>query len=139
LLPLAKLVARGVLPPSVDGLPRGEEGPFALPVAEPFAGEDWKNRGDEASGALLCNCCLLLPRGVAFVEGLGLEAFEASERSCSSAPPMAGLDGTCEVRAALRLGVADAEVRCERLDVGEDILLRWRFGILEYDVALCWT
>lgn len=49
------------------------------------------------------------------------EACEASDWSWSSAPIGAGLEGTAEFRVA-RLGVAEAEERCVRLFVGEDMV-----------------
>ena len=46
--------ARGVRSPSVSA-PLSEEAglawaPFALPLAAPGAGDDWKKRGDDAGG-----------------------------------------------------------------------------------------
>ena len=101
-------LAFGVAPPSLSAAP------FASP-AEPFAGEERKNRGD-------CDCvesaCSLEPLGVA--SSPRDEACEASDWSWSSAPIGAGLEGIAEFRVAL-LGVAEAEERCVRLFVGDDI------------------
>lgn len=100
-------LAFGVAPPSLSAAP------FAFPATAPFAGEDWKNRGD-------CDCvesaCSLEPPGVA--SSPREEACEASVWSWFSAP---GLEGIVVFRVALR-GVAEAEERCVRLFVGDDIL-----------------
>lgn len=105
-------LALGVLSPSVLG-------PLFTPLeADPFAGE--KNSGDcvEAPAAWS-----LLFLGVACE--LLCSACEASEKSCSSGPPGAGLlEGICEflvVRALLR-GVAEAVLRGERRCAGDDMI-----------------
>lgn len=106
--PIFMALALGVAPPSLSAAP------LASP-AEPVTGEERKNSGD-------CDCvesaCSLEPLGVA--RSPRDEACDASVWSWSSAPIGAGLEGIAEFRVA-RLGVAEADERCVRRFVGEDI------------------
>jgi hypothetical protein len=102
-------LALGVAPPSsLSGAS------FPAPEPEALTGDDWKKSGD----CVEPDCSLVL-RGVACDPRC--EACEASDCSCSSGPSGAGLlEGTAP--RALRRGVAEAEVRCERRLSGEDMV-----------------
>jgi hypothetical protein len=101
-------LALGVAPPSSLSTS------FAAPEPEGLAGDERKNSGD----CVDAESCNLEARGVACDPRC--EACEASDCNCSSGPTGAGL---LEGRAprALLLGVAEADVRCERRFVGDDI------------------
>lgn len=98
--------ALGVLSPSVS---LSAPAP-AWPAEDPLAGEERKNSGEDAAPSWNLGF-----RGVACE--LGWDASEASAWSCSSGPGL--LWGICELPAAraLLLGVAEAELRCERRGV----------------------
>lgn len=103
--PTFRALALGVAPPSLS----------AAPFAKPFAGDEAINRGDcdcvESAHGLELLCDAGSPR----------DACEASDWSWSSASMGAGLEGTAEFRVG-RLGVAEAEERCVRRFVGEDMI-----------------
>ena len=107
--PMVMPLALGVAPPSsLSGAP------FPAPEPEGFTGDERKNNGDCVEAD--CNLEFL---GVAW--GPRCEACEASDCNCSSASAGAGLLEGIAPR-ALRRGVAEAEVRCERRFAGEDII-----------------
>lgn len=103
--PTFKALALGVAPPSLS----------AAPFAKPFAGDEAINRGD-------CDC-VESAHGLELLWDAGSprDACEASDWSWSSASMGAGLEGTAEFRVG-RLGVAEAEERCVRRFVGEDMV-----------------
>jgi hypothetical protein len=108
--PMFMALALGVAPPSsLSGAS------FPAPEPEAFTGEDWKKSGDcvEPDWSLVLRGVACDPRW---------DACEASDCSCSSGPTGAGLLEGIAPR-ALRRGVAEAEVRCERRLSGEDIVV----------------
>jgi hypothetical protein len=107
--PMVMPLALGVAPPSsLSGAS------FPAPEPEALTGEDWKKSGDCVEPD-----CRRVLRGVACDPRC--EACEASDCSCSSGPTGAGLLEGGAPR-ALRRGVAEAGVRCERRCVGVDIV-----------------
>jgi hypothetical protein len=103
-------LAFGVAPPSSLS-----SAPFAAPEPDGLAGDERKNKGDCV--AVVADCSRLF-RGVACDPRC--EAWDASDCNCSSGPTGAGLLEGIAPR-ALRRGVAEAEVRCERRCAGEDM------------------
>jgi hypothetical protein len=106
--PIVMPLALGVAPPSsLSGAP------FPAPGPEGLTGEERKNSGDcvDADWSLELRGVACDPR---------CDACEASDCSCSSGPTGAGLLEGIAPR-ALRRGVADAEVRCERRFAGDDM------------------
>jgi hypothetical protein len=108
-------LAFGVAPPSsLSGAP------WPAPEPEALTGDERKKSGDCVDAD--CNLAFL---GVAW--GPRCDACEASDWSCSSGPAGPGLEGACGFSALrpLRRGVADADAdeRCERRLVGEDIVI----------------
>lgn len=116
--PTFRALALGVAPPSLS----------AAPFAKPFAGDEAINRGDcdwveSAHGLELL-----------WDAGSPRDACEASDWTWLSASMGAGLKGTAEFRVG-RLGVAEAEERCVRRFVGEDMTaLRYYIGSHADDV-----
>jgi hypothetical protein len=104
-------LALGVAPPSSLS-----SAPFAAPEPEGLAGDERKNNGDCVD--VVADCSRLF-RGVACDPRC--EACEASDCNCSSGPTGAGLLEEIAPR-ALRRGVAEAGVRCERRCAGEDMI-----------------
>lgn len=104
--PMVMPLAFGVAPPSsLSGAP------FPAPETEGLTGEERKNSGDCVDAD-----CSLEFLGVACDPRA--DACEASDCICSSGPGL--LEGTAP--RALRRGVAEAEVRCERRFAGDDMV-----------------
>jgi hypothetical protein len=101
-------LALGVAPPSSLS-----SAPFAAPEPEGLAGDERKKSGDCVDCVPVCKRLFL---GVACDPRC--EACEASDCNCSSG---LGLLLGMPPR-ALRRGVAEAEVRCERRFAGDDIV-----------------
>lgn len=103
-------LALGVAPPSsLSGAP------FPAPAPDGLTGDERKNSGDWVEAD-----CSLVFRGVACDCDCDprADAWEASDCSCSSGP---GLLAGAAPR-ALRRGVAEADVRCDRRFAGDDMI-----------------